>query len=149
MTQRAVTLEESRESSGGEGNREGPISACSQDFVLDKARFSGIYFVPNTGQKGGAVAQEMIRTHVVLPRDLVEAIDQLVGERKRSEFVTEALRERVARERLGSALATSGGILSLSDHPEWETAEKVSAWVRELRATDNATTERKLRRPAR
>lgn len=41
-----------------------------------------------------AMMKETVRTHVVLPRDLVEAVDTLVGKRTRSEFVEQALREK-------------------------------------------------------
>lgn len=79
-----------------------------------------------------------VRAHVVLPRELVEAVDSLVGQRKRSEFVEAALREKVARERLGKALKTSAGILNPADYPEWSTPEKTSEWVHALRTGESA-----------
>ncbi len=42
-----------------------------------------------------------MRTHVILPDDLVEGVDKLVGKRKRSRFVEEAVLEKLKRERLG------------------------------------------------
>jgi metal-responsive CopG/Arc/MetJ family transcriptional regulator len=93
-----------------------------------------------------AMMKETIRTHVVLPRDLVTTVDSLAGKRTRSEFVEEALREKVARERLGKALAETAGSLNLADHPEWATPEKVSAWVHNMRNEENEATERALRR---
>lgn len=92
------------------------------------------------------MASETIRTHIVFPRDLVEAVDDLVGERKRSAFVTEAVAEKLQREQLGRALAETSGSLSDEDYPQWDTPEKISAWVREMRAIDNASTDRKLAR---
>ena len=74
-----------------------------------------------------------MRTHVVLPDDLVEAVDRLVGKRRRSAFITEALRERVRREGLLRALEESAGILKEEDYPHWATPEKVARWVREIR----------------
>ena len=41
-----------------------------------------------------------MRTHMVLPDELVESIDSLVGKRKRSRFVQEAIREKLRRETL-------------------------------------------------
>lgn len=90
--------------------------------------------------------KETVRTHVVLPRSLVEAVDGLAGQRTRSEFVEEALREKVARERLGKPLAGTAGSLNLADHPEWATGEKVSAWVHSMRKEDDAASERARRR---
>lgn len=86
--------------------------------------------------------KETVRAHVVLPRDLLEAVDELVGERKRSEFVEAALREKVAHEQLGKALIETAGSLDLADHPEWSTPEKISAWVRAMRDEENEATER-------
>ena|SRR5918996_6373012 len=92
------------------------------------------------------MASETIRTHIVFPKDLVRAIDQLVGQRKRSAFVTEAVAEKLQREQLGRALVETAGSLSNEDYPQWDTPEKISAWVREMRAFDNASTDRKLAR---
>ena len=92
------------------------------------------------------MASETIRTHIVFPRDLVDAVDDLVGQRKRSAFVTEAVAEKLQREQLGRALAETAGSLNAEDYPEWETQEKISAWVSEMRAFDNESTNRKLSR---
>jgi polysaccharide deacetylase 2 family uncharacterized protein YibQ len=76
-----------------------------------------------------------MRTHVVLPDELVEEIDRLVGPRKRSRFIEKAVREQVRREG-GSAVAAAAGILAGKGHPHWETPEKISAWLEELRKVD-------------
>lgn len=89
---------------------------------------------------------ETIRTHIVFPKALVEAVDDLVGQRKRSAFVAEAVAEKVEREQMGRALARTAGSLDPDSHPEWETQEKISAWVREMRDFDNEATNRKLAR---
>jgi metal-responsive CopG/Arc/MetJ family transcriptional regulator len=94
--------------------------------------------------KALAMMKETIRTHVVLIRDLVDSVESLAGIRTRSKFVEEALRAKVARERLGKALAEAAGSLSLADHPEWSTPQKVSAWIHNLRSEANAATERAL-----
>ncbi len=91
------------------------------------------------------MVDEMMRTHVVVPRELVTQIDELVGQRKRSEFVTEALREKVARERRREALKEAAGMLDPADHPEWDSSARVSEWVRTSRAEDDRLTERELR----
>ena len=85
------------------------------------------------------MTDETVRTHVILPKDLVEAIDRLVGRRKRSAFLAAAVEEKLNRERLGAALADAAGFLASDVHPEWETPEKVSIWVREMRAIDTNT----------
>lgn len=83
-----------------------------------------------------------MHTHVVIARELVEAVDRLVGGRKRREFVADAIREKLEREQLGRALERTAGFLAPGSHPEWETPEQVSAWVRNLRATDERASER-------
>ena len=76
-----------------------------------------------------------VRTHVVLPVDLVHQIDQLVGKRKRSAFIEDAVEARLRRERLRRALERTAGALKGALPPEWETPEKTREWVRELRAS--------------
>lgn len=85
------------------------------------------------------MARETVRTHVVLPKELVDAIDRLVGHRRRSSFLAEAVEEKLDRERLGKALTATSGFLAAEFHPEWETPEIVSAWVRELRSDNRDT----------
>jgi metal-responsive CopG/Arc/MetJ family transcriptional regulator len=90
------------------------------------------------------MAGKTIRTHVILPEELVEAVDELVGHRKRSAYIAEAIEAKVAHDRLGKALKEAAGALANADYPEWETPEKTSAWVRELRREADEATERKL-----
>lgn len=74
-----------------------------------------------------------MRTHVILPDDMVEAVDRLVGKRRRSAFISEAVAERLRREGLLRALEESAGVLKEEDYPQWATPEKVAHWVRDLR----------------
>ena len=90
------------------------------------------------------MVKETMRTHVVIPRRLVEEVDRLVGQRKRSDFVAAALEEKLMRERQAVALREAAGSLSLDDHPEWSTPENVSDWVRGLREEADAAAVRKL-----
>lgn len=92
------------------------------------------------------MGKEGFRTHIVLPRAVVEDIDRLVGHRKRGRFMTEAVQEKLRREKLTAALDAAAGVLDPADYPQWSTPEKISAWVRELRREDDEATERKLRR---
>lgn len=77
------------------------------------------------------------RTHVVLPEDLLNEIDEVAGKRRRSEFIEQAVRERLLWIKQGIALEKAIGSLDLSEYPEWDTPEKVSAWVREQRQADD------------
>jgi hypothetical protein len=71
-----------------------------------------------------------VRTHVVIPDDVLADIDELFGPRHRSKVLTQALREVVRRERLLRALANAEGSLKDVDIPGWETSESAYEWVR-------------------
>ncbi len=85
----------------------------------------------------------LMRTHVILPVDLVEEVDRTVGARRRSHFVEEAIRSHLRREKMATALRETAGSLK-GDYPGWETPEKVSEWVAKSRREDDAALERKL-----
>ena len=85
----------------------------------------------------------LIRTHVILPAELVEEVDRLVGARRRSRFVEEAIRKQLRCEKMATVLRDSAGSLR-GDYPEWETPEKVSRWVAERRVGDEKAIEAKL-----
>ena len=74
-----------------------------------------------------------MRTHIVLPDELLEEVDRLAGFRKRSQFIEEAAIEKLERERQREALNKYQGILDPSEYPEWRTAKDAAKWVRNLR----------------
>ena len=83
-----------------------------------------------------------MRTHVILPEDLVKSVDALAGKGKRSQFIEEAVREKLRIDALHAALEATAGALSAKDHPHWDTPEKVAAWVRESRQQDDKRIDR-------
>lgn len=84
-----------------------------------------------------------VRAHVVLPEDLLERIDQVAGKRRRSRFVEEAVREKLAREALRSTLEAGAGILGRDEYPEWSSPDDISRWVSEIREADRRLPEDK------
>ena len=78
-----------------------------------------------------------IRMHVVLPEELVQALNEVVGKGKKNHFIEQSIREKLRRETVLSAIKMTSGILSAEDHPEWTTGEDVAAWVRESRMLDD------------
>ncbi len=73
-----------------------------------------------------------VRTNLMLPEELVEAIDEVAGPRGRSRYVTEVLERQIRRDRwFADAKATAG---SWKDHPLFPTSESVVEWIRALRA---------------
>jgi metal-responsive CopG/Arc/MetJ family transcriptional regulator len=91
------------------------------------------------------VGKETVRTHVIMPRELVETIDKLVGRRSRSKFVTEAAEREIRRIKLIRAAEKAGGSLANVDIPGWETSESASAWVRASRQADQEHADRGLK----
>lgn len=73
------------------------------------------------------------RTHVIAPKDLIEEVDKLVGPRRRSKFISEAVAEKVERENRIRAVRHAMTLPALHE-PGWETPEAVSKWVRDIRA---------------
>lgn len=76
------------------------------------------------------------RTHVILPADLLEAVERAAGPRGRSAFIADAIREKLQRGRQLAALKATAGVLNPDDYPEWSTPEKISEWVHRLRYGD-------------
>ena len=74
------------------------------------------------------------RTHVVVPEELVEEIDKLSGKRKRSWFITQAVRKEIQRLNFLKAVKETSGAWKDEDHPELEKGPDI--WVRSLRKKD-------------
>lgn len=69
---------------------------------------------------------------MVLPLEVVAAIDKLVGKRGRSAFLTEIAREEIQRRNQREALKKATGAWKDEDHPELRDGS--AAWVRRIRA---------------
>ena len=85
--------------------------------------------------------ETMVRTHVMLPKALLEEADGRLGKRKRSELITSLLAEWVRRERLSAAidavLAHQPGPLDDNVPEEWKTSEGAAKWVHDLRRLES------------
>jgi Arc/MetJ-type ribon-helix-helix transcriptional regulator len=80
------------------------------------------------------------RAHVVMSNDLLQQIDSRVGQRKRSEFIQEAIEEKLGRLRRVEAFERVVGAGADGDVPEWETRESTAEWLQTLpqnREADN------------
>jgi hypothetical protein len=82
------------------------------------------------------------RTHVVIPEDLLADIDALVGQRGRSAFLVEVLRQEVNRRRLLQFLNDPEPLLKPEDYPEF--ANGSEEWVRRMRNEDERLAQEKL-----
>ena len=77
--------------------------------------------------------KERMRTHVIMPEEVVKQLDKLVGARERSKFIVAAVVDRMNRIRLERAAKKVAGSLANWGIDEWRTEEKTSAWVHNLR----------------
>jgi metal-responsive CopG/Arc/MetJ family transcriptional regulator len=93
------------------------------------------------------MSKEKMRTHVVIPKTLVETIDELVGKRHRSEFLTEAAEKEVRRLKLLKAAEKAGGSLEHIDTPGWESSEAAAEWIRASRRSDDERLKRIYKEP--
>ncbi len=80
--------------------------------------------------------KNIARTHVLLPIKILSEIDKIVGKRKRSLFLAEAAREKLANLTLIEALDEVAGIIKQDDYPEWKTRKDTSRWVSTIRERD-------------
>jgi predicted transcriptional regulator len=73
-----------------------------------------------------------MRTNLLLPKDLIDRIDEIAGPRGRSRYVAAAIEKELRRDLwFAAAKASAGG---WKDHPAFPTTESVVDWVRALRA---------------
>jgi hypothetical protein len=72
------------------------------------------------------------RAHIVLPQELIEEIDAVVGPRGRSAFLVETARAELRRRRLLTFLHNDQPAWNEKDHPEL--AAGAGAWVRRVRS---------------
>ena len=80
-----------------------------------------------------AISTERRRAHVVLPDELLRDVDARVGQRRRSEFIQEAIEEKLTRLSRLEAFERVVGSLKDVDTPGWETPEAAAQWVHDLR----------------
>lgn len=72
----------------------------------------------------------------MVPKKLVDYVDDLVGRRSRSRFFAQAVEEKLRRVQLVEAARKVVGSLADVDVPGWETSESAAEWVRASRQAD-------------
>ena len=73
------------------------------------------------------------KAHLVIPREILEEVDQIAGKRKRSLFITEATREKLQRERFLRTLEETQGAWSDKNHPDLNTLKDMEQFVSDKR----------------
>jgi hypothetical protein len=85
-----------------------------------------------------AIVMGLQRAHIVLPQELIEEIDSVVGPRGRSAFLVETARAELRRRKLLSFLGDDQPAWNDKDHPEL--ASGGDAWVRRVRSENDKRT---------
>ncbi|MEO8725105.1 MAG: hypothetical protein ABI383_03185 [Acidobacteriaceae bacterium] len=76
-------------------------------------------------------SQNLSHGNLLLPEDLVQAVDSLVGVEHRNQFLVDAVREKVRLVGLLEFLDSDQPFIRDEDHPEW--AKDAAEWVHSLR----------------
>ena len=72
---------------------------------------------------------------VSLPKALLGRLNEHVPARRRSQFITEAIEERLALEEQNTALRESAGAWSDENHPDMASEADIDHWLDDLRKT--------------
>jgi hypothetical protein len=81
-----------------------------------------------------------IKTQVVFPEALLDELDRAVQKRERSEFVVQAVQEKLRKLQLQRALKNAAGIWK--DHPDLQTDAQVRKYLRRIRGADTRRQQR-------
>jgi metal-responsive CopG/Arc/MetJ family transcriptional regulator len=73
------------------------------------------------------------KAHLVFPEEILNAVDEVAGKRKRSLFIVEATQEKLERERFLKALEGTKGVWTAHRHPELRTKRDLERYLREKR----------------
>lgn len=76
-----------------------------------------------------------VRTNLLLPADLVAAVDEVAGPRGRSRYVAAALERQLRRDQWYAAAKATAG--AWRDHPLFPTSESVVEFIREGRESSD------------
>jgi len=77
--------------------------------------------------------QPVVRTHVVMSKAMVDTIDRLVGARRRSRFINDAVARELAHLELIEAAESAIGSARGEPRPWGDTPESIAQWVHDDR----------------
>ncbi|MEW5987355.1 MAG: ribbon-helix-helix domain-containing protein [Chloroflexota bacterium] len=80
---------------------------------------------------------DTLKITVTLPRGLLTRLDEYIPARRRSQFIAQAIEERLALEEQMAALEESAGAWSDANHPEMLTEKDIDDWLIKLRQSWN------------
>jgi len=73
------------------------------------------------------------KAHLVFPEEILDAVDEVAGKRKRSLFIVEATQEKLERERFLKALEGTKGVWTANRHPKLKTKRDLERYLGEKR----------------
>lgn len=79
-----------------------------------------------------------VRTNITFPKDLLLAVDRLVGEGKRSAFLAESVRKHLNQINFAKVARESVGILDSKAYPHFSTSKKVRSYIRSFRKSNDS-----------
>ena len=85
------------------------------------------------------------KAHLVFPEEILNAVDEVAGKRKRSLFIVEATQEKLERERFLKALEGTKGVWTAKRHPELRTKRDLEGYLREKRRSYEKKVKRMIR----
>lgn len=84
-----------------------------------------------------------VKTQIIFPEDTLKKLDRVVKKRGRSNFVVEAVEERLKGIKLQNALKVAAGLWK--DREDMKTDKDIKKYLKSLRGSD-AAREKRLRR---
>lgn len=79
-----------------------------------------------------------VRTNITFPKDLLLAVDRLVGEGRRSAFLAESVRKHLNQINFAKVARESVGILDSKTYPHFATSKKVRSYIRSFRKKNDS-----------
>ena len=76
---------------------------------------------------------------VTLPIDLLDRLAEYIPARARSEFIKQAVEEKLELVEQAAAIEEAIGIWSDENHPELDSEEAIEQWIRTLRGSWHLT----------
>ena len=74
-----------------------------------------------------------VKAHLVIPKEILDEVDQVAGKRGRSLFIAEAALEKLERERFLKVLEETRGAWADKRHPDLRDSQDMETYLQEQR----------------
>jgi hypothetical protein len=89
------------------------------------------------------------KAHLVIPQEILDEVDHVAGKRKRSQFIAQATKEKLDRERFIKTLEETRGTWTEARHPDLRRPGDMETYIRKARDSFQQRTERLLKKAPR